>query len=478
MAVPRRVLRHRARHAARHRRGHPPAARAPGALLGNPVLLWIGIRSLRAVPVPLADLPDHPAGGRATAVGRPVRRPPSCIAGGRSPRSRSASSRRRSARGQVGRWWRRLQSSRDPAPRRADRRRRRGRRRAVGVRGDEPGDRRAQAERDRRSRSTRPRRVDAGPRRPARDADHRRPEPSTERRRRPPTDGGSVAPGATGRAGVDDDRRRRRRPRPRPTLPPPPPPIVAIGDSVMLGAADELTGQGIVVDAEVSRQMQTMIPEVEQLRDAGQLRRHGRRPPRHERHPRATRRSTEFFTALSGVPKVVVLTVSAPARAGSTGNNAKIVALPAQFPNVRSCTGTASPPSAPATASTTTASTSARPGQDYYTAADRQPARTDLTSAARTVRRRRTLRTTLGRMTSCIPRPCRRHRRRRPDRLQPAVPHRLRVDARPRHAGGPAAARDHAGARCAGGRADGARRLRLPAAHRDRLHRRRRHGVR
>ena len=42
---------------------------------------------------------------------------------------------------------------------------------------------------------------------------------------------------------------------------------------------------------------------------------------------------TEFFTALAGVPKVVVLTVKAP-RDYVAANNAKIVALPAQFPNV------------------------------------------------------------------------------------------------------------------------------------------------
>ena len=41
-------------------------------------------------------------------------------------------------------------------------------------------------------------------------------------------------------------------------------------------------------------------------------------------------------------------------------------------------------------------------------------------------------------------RPRRRHRRRRPDRLLPALPHRLRLDARARPAGHPAAARDHA----------------------------------
>ena len=72
----------------------------------------------------------------------------------------------------------------------------------------------------------------------------------------------------------------------------------------------------------------------------------------------------------------------------------------------------------------------------------------------------------------------RRHRGRRPDRLQPAVPHRLRVDARPRHAGHPPAARDHAGAGRARGRGDGARRLCVPAARRHRVHRRRRRRVR
>ena len=41
-----------------------------------------------------------------------------------------------------------------------------------------------------------------------------------------------------------------------------------------------------------------------------------------------------FFTALATVPRVVVLTVRAPGKSWIDGNNAKIVALPAQFPNV------------------------------------------------------------------------------------------------------------------------------------------------
>ena len=68
----------------------------------------------------------------------------------------------------------------------------------------------------------------------------------------------------------------------------------------------------------------------------------------------------------------------------------------------------------------------------------------------------------------------RRHRSRRPDRLQPALPHRQRGPARPRPAGDPPAARDHAGPRRARRRGHGARRLRLPAARRHRADRRRR----
>ena len=75
-------------------------------------------------------------------------------------------------------------------------------------------------------------------------------------------------------------------------------------------------------------------------------------------------------------------------------------------------------------------------------------------------------------------RPRRRHRGRRPDRLQPAVPHRQRRAARPRPAGDPAAARDHAGPRRARRRGHGARRLRLPAARRHGPDRRRQRGVR
>jgi hypothetical protein len=50
-------------------------------------------------------------------------------------------------------------------------------------------------------------------------------------------------------------------------LPLEPVPYLAVGDSVMLGAAPVLAERGLTVDAAVSRQMIDMIPFFEQLRD-------------------------------------------------------------------------------------------------------------------------------------------------------------------------------------------------------------------
>ena len=52
-----------------------------------------------------------------------------------------------------------------------------------------------------------------------------------------------------------------------------PPGRYAIGDSVMLGAKDELTGRGIRTNAVVSRQFRDAVPLVRRLRSAGRLRR-------------------------------------------------------------------------------------------------------------------------------------------------------------------------------------------------------------
>ena len=51
-----------------------------------------------------------------------------------------------------------------------------------------------------------------------------------------------------------------------------PPGRYAIGDSVMLGAKDELNGRGIKVNAVVSRQFRDAVPLVVQLKASGRLR--------------------------------------------------------------------------------------------------------------------------------------------------------------------------------------------------------------
>ncbi len=51
-----------------------------------------------------------------------------------------------------------------------------------------------------------------------------------------------------------------------------PPGRYAIGDSVMLGAKDELNGRGIKVNAVVSRQFRDAVPIVEHLKATGRLR--------------------------------------------------------------------------------------------------------------------------------------------------------------------------------------------------------------
>ena len=52
-----------------------------------------------------------------------------------------------------------------------------------------------------------------------------------------------------------------------------PPGRLAIGDSVMLGAKDELVARGFRVNATVSRQFRDAVPLLERLRAAGRLRR-------------------------------------------------------------------------------------------------------------------------------------------------------------------------------------------------------------
>ncbi len=118
------------------------------------------------------------------------------------------------------------------------------------------------------------------------------------------------------------------------TAPPPPPgpPTIAIGDSVMLGAAEELSARGMIVDAIESRQMNTTIPLVQGLRDAGQL---GNAVVVHlgTNGPVSTETLDGFFGALAGVPRVVMLTAHAD-RSWIPPTNDLLYQVPSRFPNV------------------------------------------------------------------------------------------------------------------------------------------------
>jgi peptidoglycan/LPS O-acetylase OafA/YrhL len=116
------------------------------------------------------------------------------------------------------------------------------------------------------------------------------------------------------------------------TLPPEPIPFLALGDSVMKGAAPVLTEAGMVVNAEESRQMVDMVPVVQQLQAEGRF---GTAVVVHlgTNGPIGTDTLNAFMDALSGVPNVIVLTVKAD-RGWTAGNNEKIRALAGQRPNV------------------------------------------------------------------------------------------------------------------------------------------------
>jgi hypothetical protein len=125
------------------------------------------------------------------------------------------------------------------------------------------------------------------------------------------------------------------------TLPPtttePPAPIqtLAIGDSVMLGAAPALRDAGVdLVDAAVSRQMVDMVPVVQALRDQRRL---GDAVIVHlgTNGPIGDDTLTAFFDALKNVRRVLVLQVAAPGKAWIGPNNQKLSALPDRYPNVR-----------------------------------------------------------------------------------------------------------------------------------------------
>ncbi|MFT5978051.1 MAG: peptidoglycan/LPS O-acetylase OafA/YrhL [Candidatus Azotimanducaceae bacterium] len=109
-------------------------------------------------------------------------------------------------------------------------------------------------------------------------------------------------------------------------------PLVAVGDSVMLGAAEELTASGFVVDAVTSRQLISYVPELEAVKLSGALTSvivvhlgtNG---------PFSDASLALLMSVLVDVPTVVMLTGKGD-RDWIAGNNGKIRALPGIFPNV------------------------------------------------------------------------------------------------------------------------------------------------
>ena len=103
-------------------------------------------------------------------------------------------------------------------------------------------------------------------------------------------------------------------------LPTEPVDYLAVGDSVMLGAAPSLTQRGLFVDAAVSRQMIDMIPVFEQLRDRHLL---GTAVVVHlgNNGPISQATLDAFLATMDDVPNVILLTVKAD-RSWTADNNA------------------------------------------------------------------------------------------------------------------------------------------------------------
>ena len=108
--------------------------------------------------------------------------------------------------------------------------------------------------------------------------------------------------------------------------------FLAIGDSVMLGAASPLKAMGFTVSAHESIQFSEVVPQVVNLIESGVT-------PDLVVVALGTNGTiddddaSEMFGALSAVPHVIVLTVHVD-RSWVPGNNELIQTLPGQFPNV------------------------------------------------------------------------------------------------------------------------------------------------
>ena len=109
-------------------------------------------------------------------------------------------------------------------------------------------------------------------------------------------------------------------------------PLVALGDSVMLGAAEELQASGFQVDALQSRQMNAFVPTMQALRDNGTF---GSVVVVHLGTNGGFSQETldSMLATVADVPVVLLLTGKAD-RGWIADNNAKLRAVPESHPNV------------------------------------------------------------------------------------------------------------------------------------------------
>ncbi|MEM1333142.1 MAG: acyltransferase family protein [Actinomycetota bacterium] len=109
-------------------------------------------------------------------------------------------------------------------------------------------------------------------------------------------------------------------------------PVLALGDSVMRGAAEELGERGVVVDAVVSRQFTSFLPDVQAIRDAGLL---GSVVVVHlgTNGSFSETSADQMMGLLADVPVVIFITGKAD-RGWIAGNNAIIRSLPDRYANV------------------------------------------------------------------------------------------------------------------------------------------------
>ena len=110
--------------------------------------------------------------------------------------------------------------------------------------------------------------------------------------------------------------------------------VLAIGDSVMLGAARELTARGATVDAMKSRPVRQALEIVNYLKS---IRRLGSIVVIHlgTNNTSTAEVFDEIMASLTDVPLVLFLTIHVPSEPRQTINNRLINALPAKYGNVK-----------------------------------------------------------------------------------------------------------------------------------------------